>query len=301
MRQFNVESEPELELLNEVALSMSRAAPVALRVNPDVDARTHSKIATGTAEAKFGIPITRARGLYLSSDRFPGIRFSGVDVHIGSQLTSLDPFEAAYRMVAEMVADLRSCGVEIERIDLGGGLGVAYEPSGPEPPSIEDWCGLIRKTVGNLGCEIDLEPGRLMVAEAGILLSSVILVKQGHNRSFVVVDAAMNDLIRPAMYDSRHAVLPVRRLAEAPRPFDVVGPICETGDRFAQQVLLQPAAAGDMLAFMTAGAYGSVMASEYNSRPLVAEVLVDGGNAAVVRARPAIQDMISKDIIPHWL
>jgi len=303
IRQFNVESEPELVALSEVASGMGAVAPVAIRVNPDVDARTHAKIATGKSENKFGIPIARARAVYAAAAALPGIAIVGIDVHIGSQLTELAPYEAAFSKVAELTVALRADGHEIRRLDLGGGLGIPYRRSNETPPLPFDYGEVIRRTVGHLGCEIDIEPGRLIAGNAGILLARVIYRKHGEGRDFLIVDAAMNDLVRPAMYDAWHDIVPV---AEPPAgvemtPIDVVGPVCETGDTFARARPLPPLAAGDLVAFRSAGAYGAVMASEYNSRPLVPEVLVHGDHYAVVRTRPGFDEMLERDTIPDWL
>jgi diaminopimelate decarboxylase len=303
IRQFNVESEPELRALSEVAAAMGAVAPVTIRVNPDVDARTHEKIATGKKENKFGIPIGRAREVYAEAARLPGIEVVGIDVHIGSQLTDLAPFEEAYRKVAGLTGLLRADGHDIRRLDLGGGLGIPYAPSNEAPPLPMDYGAMVRRTVGHLGCEIEIEPGRLIAGNAGVLVSRVIWVKAGEGRDFLILDAAMNDLIRPAMYGAHHDIVP---LAEAPagaglRPFDVVGPVCESGDTFARGRPLPPLAEGDLVAFRSAGAYGAVMASEYNSRPLVPEVLVSGDHFAVIRARPSFDDMVKRDSIPEWL
>jgi diaminopimelate decarboxylase len=303
IRQFNVESEPELAALSDVASGMGVVAPVALRVNPDVDARTHAKIATGKSENKFGIPIARARAVYAEAARLPGIAVVGIDVHIGSQLTELAPYEAAFRKLAELTVALRADGHDIRRLDLGGGLGIPYRRSNEAPPLPFDYGEVVRRTVGHLGCEIEIEPGRLIAGNAGVLLSRVIYLKHGEGRDFVILDAAMNDLVRPAMYDAWHDIVPVTEppagveMAEA----DVVGPVCETGDTFARARPLPPLGPGDLVAFRSAGAYGAVMASEYNSRPLVPEVLVHGDHYAVVRARPSFDEMLERDTIPDWL
>ena len=302
VRHFNVESEQELVQLNEVAISMDAVAPVALRVNPDVDAMTHKKISTGKSENKFGIPAQRTRDVCFMAEALKGIRIVGIDIHIGSQLTSLVPLEAAYRKAAELASALRSEGIPIDRIDLGGGLGVGYGGGEPDPPQIGDWCELIRRSVGSAGCEIEIEPGRLLVAEAGVLLTSALCLKDGLDRRFLVVDAAMNDLLRPAMYDAYHEILNVRSRAGAKRRIvDIVGPVCESSDTFAVQRELEEAMEGDLLAIMTAGAYGAVMASEYNARPLVPEVLVNGNGFDIIRKRGSVAEMISRDIIPDWL
>lgn len=303
VRQFNVESEPEMEVLNRVALDLGMVAPITVRVNPDVDAKTHAKIATGKSENKFGIPIARAREVYAHAARLPGLRVVGIDVHIGSQLTDLEPFRQAYRKVAELTEVLREDGHRIERLDLGGGLGIPYERSNAAPPLPIDYGGMIREELGHLGCEIEIEPGRLIVGNAGVMVSQVIYVKQGEGRDFLIVDGAMNDLIRPAMYDAHHDIVPVVEPAPGVEShvYDVVGPVCETGDTFARQRALPAVNAGDLIAFRSAGAYGAVMASEYNTRPLIPEVLVKGDQFAVIRRRPTFDEMINRDTIPEWL
>jgi diaminopimelate decarboxylase len=303
VRQFNVESEPEMEVLNRVALDLGMVAPITVRVNPDVDAKTHAKIATGKSENKFGIPIARAREVYAHAARLPGLRVVGIDVHIGSQLTDLEPFRLAYRKVAELTEVLRADGHRIERLDLGGGLGIPYERSNAAPPLPLDYGAMIREELGHLGCEIELEPGRLIVGNAGVMVSQVIYVKQGEGRDFLIVDGAMNDLIRPAMYDAHHDIVPVVEPAPGAEShvYDVVGPVCETGDTFARQRALPAVNAGDLIAFRSAGAYGAVMASEYNTRPLIPEVLVKGDQFAVIRRRPTFDEMINRDTIPEWL
>ncbi len=303
IRQFNVESEPELLALGEIAAGMGLSAPVAIRVNPDVDAKTHEKIATGKSENKFGIPIARAREVYAMAARLPGIEVVGVDVHIGSQLTDLAPFEEAFRKVADLTRALRADGHRIRRLDLGGGLGIPYARSNEVPPLPSDYGAMIRRTVGDLGCEIEIEPGRLISGNAGLLVASVIWLKEGEGRDFLILDAAMNDLVRPSMYGAHHDILPVSEPAPGAEthPYDVVGPVCETGDTFAKARMLPVLAEGDLVAFRSAGAYGAVMASEYNSRPLVPEVLVHGDQFAVIRARPSYDAMLNSDSIPSWL
>ena len=303
IRQFNLESEPEMRALSALASSMGATVPVAVRVNPDVDAKTHEKIATGKSENKFGIPIARAREVYAEAASLPGLQVVGVDVHIGSQLTDLDPYRAAYAKVADLTRALRADGHAITRLDLGGGLGIPYRRDNNAPPLPIEYGQVIRDTVGDLGCEIEIEPGRNIVGNAGVLLSQVIYVKEGEGRDFLIVDAAMNDLARPAMYGAHHDIVPVKEAAVgAPvRPFDVVGPVCESGDTFQKGAELPDMAAGDLIAFRSAGAYGAVMASEYNSRPLVPEVLVQGDHFAVIRARPTYEDMLARDSIPEWL
>ncbi len=303
IRQFNVESEPEMEALDEVARSLGRVAPVAFRVNPDVDPRTHAKIATGKAENKFGIPISRAAGVYARAARLPGLEVVGIDVHIGSQLTDLEPFELAYSRVAELARRLRAEGHDIRRLDLGGGLGIPYERANSAPPLPVEYGEVIRRTVGDLECEIVVEPGRLIAGNAGIMVSRVIYVKSGEDREFLILDAGMNDLVRPAMYEAHHDIIPVAEpVPGAERAlYDVVGPICETGDTFARGREMPAMAAGDLVAFRSAGAYGAVMASEYNSRPLIPEVMVRGDQFAVIRSRPSFDEMINRDTIPPWL
>jgi len=303
VRQFNVESEPELLALSAVATELGLSAPITLRINPDVDAKTHEKIATGKKENKFGIPISKAREVYAQAARLPGLQVVGIDVHIGSQLTELAPFEAAFSKVAELTEQLRADGHTITRLDLGGGLGIPYTRSNEAPPLPLDYGALIKRTLGHLGCEIEIEPGRLISGNSGVLVSEVIYVKRGEDRTFLIVDAAMNDLVRPSMYGAHHDIVPVIE-AEAGaemQDYDVVGPVCETGDTFAKARALPSLAAGDLLAFRSAGAYGAVMASEYNTRPLVPEVLVQGDHFAVIRARPTFDEILNRDTIPAWL
>ena len=303
IRQFNVESEPELRALSGVASAMGLVAPITIRVNPDVDAMTHEKIATGKKDNKFGIPISRARAVYAEAASLPGIEVVGIDVHIGSQLTDLAPFEAAYTKVAELTGILRADGHDIRRLDLGGALGIPYQRSNDAPPLPLDYGAMVRRTLGHLGCEIEIEPGRLIAGNAGLMVTRVIWVKQGEDRQFLIVDAAMNDLIRPAMYGAHHDIVPVVEAAPGTEAevYDVVGPVCESGDTFAKGRALVPLVEGDLVAFRSAGAYGAVMASEYNSRPLIPEVLVKGDQFAVIRARPSFEDMINRDTIPIWL
>jgi len=303
IRLFNVESEPELEALSALAVELGCEAPVGLRVNPDVDAHTHAKIATGRKGDKFGIPVARAAAVAARAAALPGLRLEGVDVHIGSQLTDLAPFEAAYARVAALVGELRAAGHAITTIDLGGGLGIPYTRANEVPPLPADYGAVVRRTVGDLGCEVLIEPGRLIAGNAGILVSRVVHVKEGEDRDFLILDAGMNDLIRPAMYDAHHDIVPLHEPpAGGPlRAFDVVGPVCESGDTFARARHLPFLAAGDLVAFRSAGAYGAVMASEYNSRPLVPEVLVNGDHFAVIRARPSYEEMIARDTLPPWM
>ncbi len=303
IRQFNVESEPEMEVINAVALDLGVVAPITVRVNPDVDAKTHAKIATGKSENKFGIPIARASEVYARAATLPGLEVIGIDVHIGSQLTELEPFELAYTKVAELTEQLRSEGHNIRRLDLGGGLGIPYTRANDAPPLPVEYGALIKKTLGHLNCEIEIEPGRLIAGNAGLMVSKVIYVKSGEGRDFLILDGAMNDLIRPAMYEAHHDIVAVQEPAPGveQQPYDIVGPVCETGDTFAKQRNMPPLAPGDLVAFRSAGAYGAVMASEYNTRPLIPEVLVHGDQFAVIRERPSFDEIINRDTIPEWL
>lgn len=303
IRQFNLESEPEMVALDAVARELGVVAPVTIRVNPDVDAKTHAKIATGKSENKFGIPIARAREVYAEAAAMAGLKVVGIDVHIGSQLIELEPFRQAYRKVADMAGTLRADGHDIHRLDLGGGLGIPYTRSNQVPPLPLHYGEMIREELGHLGCEIEIEPGRLIAGNAGIMVSRVIYVKSGEGRDFLILDAAMNDLIRPAMYDAHHDIVPVTEPepGQAPARYDIVGPVCESGDTFARARDIAPLAAGDLVAFRSAGAYGAVMSSEYNSRPLIPEVLVRGDQFAVIRARPTLEEMLNRDSIPEWL
>ena len=303
IRQFNVESEPEMQAISSVATDLGVTAPITIRVNPDVDAKTHAKIATGKSENKFGIPISRARDVYALAASLPGLQVIGIDVHIGSQLTQLEPFELAYTKVAELVETLRADGHNIQRLDLGGGLGIPYTRSNETPPLPSDYGAMVARVLGHLGCELEIEPGRLIVGNAGLLVSSVIYVKKGEDREFLILDAAMNDLIRPAMYDAHHDIVPVAEPVAGVEPakYDIVGPVCESGDTFAKGRDLAAQTAGDLVAFRSAGAYGAVMSSEYNSRPLIPEVLVNGDKFAVIRHRPTYEEMINRDTLPEWL
>ena len=299
---FNVESEPELEALSRVASGRGAVAPIAIRVNPDVDARTHAKIATGKSENKFGVPISRARDVYAYARRLPGLSVHGVDMHIGSQITDLQPFDDAFALLAEFVQALRADGHAIEHVDLGGGLGIAYRNDNT-PPSPEQYARVVAKRTAALGCKVILEPGRVIVGNAGALIASVIYLKKGENKRFVIVDAAMNDLVRPTLYDAHHEILPVREPEPDARRMrsDVVGPVCESGDYLALDRDLPELAAGGLIAIMSAGAYGAVQAGTYNSRLLVPEVLVKGANYAVVRPRRTYEELIGLDTLPPWL
>lgn len=298
--QFNLESEPEAEMLSQVALSMGRKAPVAYRINPDVDAGTHAKISTGKSENKFGIPYDRALASYAAARDLPGLDVQGVAVHIGSQLTDLKPLEAAFVKVGALIASLREAGHDIRTADLGGGLGVPYDPSQPLPPSPAEYGAMVTRVTQGWDVRLMFEPGRLIVGNAGVLLSQVVRVKQGAQAPFVIVDAAMNDLLRPSLYDAWHDIRAVHPKGDRAAA-NVVGPVCETGDTFAMHRDMDVVAAGDLVAFMTAGAYGATMASTYNSRALTPEVLVSGDRWAVVRARPPIEALIEGDSIPAWV
>lgn len=300
---FNVESEAELLRISALASASGRTAEIALRVNPDVDAKTHAKISTGKSENKFGIPISKARAVYAEAGTLPGIKVSGVDMHIGSQITDLQPFDDAFALLRDFVHELRADGHPIDHIDLGGGLGVPYREAEEPPPRPELYAEIVRKHTADLGCRIILEPGRLIVANAGILVTSVVYVKEGEGKDFVIVDAAMNDLIRPTLYEAHHDIKPV-----VPPPSDrssmkadIVGPVCETGDYLGLGREMKRPEAGELLAVMTAGAYGAVQAGTYNTRPLVPEVLVKGDRYAVIRPRPTVDELIALDRVPDWI
>jgi diaminopimelate decarboxylase len=298
----NVESEPELELLSAVAAAKGRRAAISLRVNPDVDAKTHAKIATGKSENKFGIPISRARDVYARAAKLPGVRVRGVDMHIGSQITDLQPFDDAFALLSDFVRMLRVDGHDIEHVDLGGGLGIPYRHDNQPPPDPAAYAKVVKRATRALDCTLIFEPGRLIVGNAGVLLTRVLYVKRGDAKTFIIVDAAMNDLIRPTLYEAWHDVIPVNETpAGAGRIVaDVVGPVCESGDFLALNRELALPEPGDLLAVMTAGAYGAVQAGTYNTRPLVPEVMVNGGRSAIVRPRIDIAELISQDRIPAW-
>ncbi|TPN49640.1 diaminopimelate decarboxylase [Mesorhizobium sp. B1-1-4] len=300
---FNVESEPELELLSSRAVALGKVAPVSLRINPDVDARTHKKISTGKAENKFGIPWQKARQVYARAAELPGIKVTGIDTHIGSQITELQPFDDAFALLVELVGALRADGHAIEHVDLGGGLGIPYRVDNNPPPLPDAYAQIVRKHVTKLGLKVMFEPGRLIVGNAGILVSQVIFAKEGDAKNFLVVDAAMNDLIRPTLYDAFHDIRPVvLPRADAPRmTVDIVGPVCETGDYLGLDRDLPKLKSGDLIAIATAGAYGAVQAGTYNTRLLVPEVLVDGDRFHVVRPRQTYDELIGLDSIPDWL
>jgi diaminopimelate decarboxylase len=301
VHQINVESLPELEALSAIAQRMGRDAPIAIRTNPDVDARTHAKITTGKKENKFGIDLAHARAAYKRAAALPRIKPVGIAVHIGSQLTSLKPFETSFRRIADLYRQLRADGIAVERLDCGGGLGITYAEE--TPPAIADYGAMVARIAGNLGAALSFEPGRAIVGNAGVLLSEVIYVKQGVTRRFAIIDAAMNDLIRPAMYDAWHEIVPLTAPANR-RGFkdtDVVGPVCETGDTFATKRKMPPLSAGDRVAVLSAGAYGASMSSGYNTRLLAPEVLVNGADFAVIRARQSYETVLAEDKVPAWL
>ena len=293
--QFNIESEPELELLSEVAVAMGKQAPIAFRINPDIDARTHAKISTGKASNKFGVPWTRAHEAYARAAELPGIRVQGIDMHIGSQLTRLEPFEQAFLCLADLIQELRNQGHPISVLDIGGGLGIDYADDNQVPPSVTDYAALANDILGKLDCRILVEPGRSLVGDTGILVSRVIYIKDGEHDRFLIIDAGMNDLLRPSMYDAYHEIIPCHLRDGEPEQYQVVGPICETGDTFARNRTMTRLQAGDLIAIKSAGAYGAVMASTYNTRPLVPEVLVEGNEITVIRQRPTYDDLIGLD------
>ena len=299
----NVESEPELELLAAIAAAKGRAADISIRVNPDIDPKTHAKIATGKAENKFGIPISRAREVYARAAKLKGVRVIGVDMHIGSQIVELDPFGNAFALLADFVGLLRADGHAITHIDLGGGLGIPYREDNEPPPDPDAYAAIVKRATQNLRCKLIFEPGRLIVGNAGILVTRVLYLKQGEAKTFVIVDAGMNDLVRPTLYDAHHDIRPVREPPAGARRIiaDVVGPVCESGDFLALDRALAEPQAGDLLAVMSAGAYGATQSGTYNSRPLVPEVLVKKGEYAVIRPRQTAQELIALDRLPAWL
>jgi diaminopimelate decarboxylase len=299
----NVESEGELALLSSIAASKGRVANISIRVNPDVDPKTHAKIATGKAENKFGIPISRARDVYAAAAKLPGVKVTGVDMHIGSQITELQPFNDAFALLSEFVHTLRTDGHTISHVDLGGGLGIPYREDNDPPPRPEAYAAMVKDATRDLGCTLIFEPGRLLVGNAGILVTRVLYVKRGEAKNFVIVDAGMNDLIRPTLYEAHHEIRPVRRPAQGDWRMvaDVVGPVCESGDFLALGRELPEPQPGDLLAVMTAGAYGAVQAGTYNTRPLVPEVLVREGEWALVRPRVEVEALIALDQLPPWL
>jgi len=300
---LNVESEPELELLSALASGQGKTARISVRVNPDVDSGSHAKISTGKSENKFGIPLVQARAVYARAAKLPGIRVTGVDMHIGSQITDLVPLEAAFRLLAEFVQTLRADGHTISHVDFGGGLGIPYHIDGEAPPLPSAYAAMVKRVTHNLGCTLLFEPGRMIVGNAGILVTRVIYVKEGEAKKFVIIDAAMNDLIRPTLYEAHHDILPVRAPPQgAPEiTADVVGPVCESGDYLALGRKLPEPKAGDLLAIMSAGAYGAVQSGFYNTRALVPEVLVKDNQYVVVRPRVEVEDLIAMDRPAPWL
>ncbi len=300
---FNVESEPELEVLNQRAVRAGKVAPVSFRINPDVDARTHAKISTGKKENKFGISWERARAVYGRAATLPGISVTGIDMHIGSQITELQPFDDAFKLLRDLVETLRSDGHDIHHVDIGGGLGIPYRDDNNPPPLPDAYAEIVKNQLRGLNCRIVTEPGRLIVGNAGILVTEVVYVKDDGNKNFVIVDGAMNDLIRPTLYEAYHEIRPVA-LSDAGTPLikaDVVGPVCETGDYLALDREMALPKPGDLLAVGSAGAYGAVQAGTYNSRLLVPEVLVKGGDFHVIRPRGTYEELIGLDSIPAWL
>jgi diaminopimelate decarboxylase len=300
---INVESEPELELLSAISASKGRTTCISVRVNPDVDARTHAKIATGKSENKFGIPISRARDVYARAARLKGVRVAGVDMHIGSQITDLQPFDDAFALLSEFVRTLRADGHTIEHVDLGGGLGIPYREDDEPPPDPAAYAAIAKRATRGLNCKLIFEPGRMIVGNAGILVTRVLYVKRGEAKNFVIVDAAMNDLIRPTLYEAHHDIRAVKEPPAGARRIvaDVVGPVCETGDYLALGREMAEPATGDLIAIMTAGAYGAVQAGTYNTRALVPEVLVNGAEWAIVRPRLDVDALIALDRTPDWL
>ena len=299
----NVESEAELERLAAIAAAKGRSTDISIRVNPDIDPKTHKKIATGTAESKFGIPISRARAAYARAAKLKGVRVVGVDMHIGSQITALDPFGDAFTLLADFVRVLRADGHAISHVDLGGGLGIPYREDNEPPPDPDAYAAVVKRATRGLGCRLIFEPGRLIVGNAGILLTRVLYVKQGESKTFVIVDAGMNDLLRPTLYDAHHDIRPVREAAAGTRRIiaDVVGPVCESGDFLALDRSMVEPQPGELLAIMSAGAYGAVQAGTYNSRALIPEVLVRNSEWALVRPRVAVEELIALDRLPPWL
>jgi diaminopimelate decarboxylase len=300
---INVESEPELELLSTIASAKNRRADISIRVNPDVDPKTHAKIATGKAENKFGIPISRAREVYARAAKLSGVRVVGVDMHIGSQIIELDPFGDAFALLAEFVGVLRADGHTITHIDLGGGLGIPYREDNEPPPDPDAYAAIVKRATHNLGCRLIFEPGRLIVGNAGILVTRVLYMKRGEAKNFIIVDAGMNDLIRPTLYEAYHDVRPVRQAPPGERHIvaDVVGPVCESGDFLALDRSMPAPQPGDLLAVMSAGAYGATQSGTYNSRPLIPEVLVRDSEWAVIRPRVTAEELIAMDRLPGWL
>ena len=299
--QFNVESINELHLLSKIASNVNKIAAISFRINPDVDANTHAKISTGLAENKFGIPISKAREIYQVAATLPGIKVQGVDVHIGSQLTQLAPFKQAFALIHQLVLDLRNDGHTISVVDVGGGLGVDYGDIDVELPAIADYCDIVKQQFKDLNCKLVFEPGRSIVAHSGLLISKVVYKKQGEERTFAIIDAAMNDLLRPSMYDAHHPILPVTKSDDVSESkYDIVGPVCETGDTFARNRLMPEINEGDLIAIANSGAYGAAMSSTYNTRLQVPEVLVKGDMFSVIKIRISYDELFNHDLLAEW-
>ena len=303
IRQFNVESIPEIIMINKIASSLGKKAPISIRVNPDVDAQTHKKIMTGTSENKFGIPLNSALEVYKMASELKSIEIVGIDLHIGSQITDLLPFETAFIKIASFITKLREEGHSIDRVDIGGGLGISYSTKEEDPISINKFAIMLSKIFDNMNIEIQLEPGRFISGNSGLLITSVVYLKEGTNKNFLIIDAGMNDLLRPAIYDAEHEFLPVNESKNNNNKIiaDIVGPICESSDVFSKNTILPKMTSGDFLAIYSAGAYGAVMSSEYNSRPLIPELIVNENLVSVIRSRPKIEEVIKRDQIPYWL
>ena len=303
IRQFNVESIPEIIMINKIASSLGKKAPISIRVNPDVDAQTHKKIMTGTSENKFGIPLNSALEVYKMASELNSIEIVGIDLHIGSQITDILPFETAFIKIASFIEKLREEGHSIDRVDIGGGLGISYSTKEEDPISIDKFSIMLSKIFSKLNIEIQLEPGRFISGNSGLLITSVVFLKEGTNKNFLIIDAAMNDLLRPAIYDAEHEFLPVSvsKNNDNKMVADIVGPICERSDVFSKNTILPKMTSGDFLSIYSAGAYGAVMSSEYNSRPLIPELIVNENLVSVIRSRPKIEEVIKRDQIPYWL
>ncbi|MFL2802983.1 MAG: diaminopimelate decarboxylase [Paracoccaceae bacterium] len=303
IRQFNVESIPEIMMINKIASAAGKKAPISIRVNPDVDAQTHKKIMTGKSENKFGIPINSALEVYKMASELKGIKIVGIDLHIGSQITDILPFEIAFIKIADFIKKLRENGHSIDRVDIGGGLGISYSSKEKDPISIDKFSLMLSKIFKDINIEIQLEPGRFISGNSGLLITSVVFFKEGTNKNFLIIDAGMNDLLRPAIYDAEHEFLPVNDYKKNNNQIvaDIVGPICESSDIFSKNATLPKMVSGDFLAIYSAGAYGAVMSSEYNSRPLIPELIVSENLVSVVRSRPKIEEVINRDQIPYWL
>ncbi|MDG2473702.1 MAG: diaminopimelate decarboxylase [Paracoccaceae bacterium] len=301
IKQFNVESESELRVLNSVAVAQNKTVTISIRINPDIDAQTHEKISTGKADNKFGIPYEDAEKIFQKASQLSNLKVSGIAVHIGSQLTDLEPYRQTFLKLAELVHVLKSRGHDVKSLDLGGGIGIAYSDN-KKVIDLLEYGKLVKSVLGHLNCKFEFEPGRLIVGNAGLLVCSVLYLKYLKNKKFIVVDSGMNDLSRPSMYGAYHEIIPIKEENNTSRiKVDVVGPICETGDTFARDRSFPIVEEKDLVAFKSCGAYGSVMASEYNSRPLIPEVFVKGTNFSIIRPRPSIMSVIQRDIVPDWL